>query len=1344
MVVRRRRRRPWRAPAGSGRRARDRACRPRRRRARRRGDRARLQGQERRRRREVGGRAAAPGRAVPASGPRAARPRAGRWPLPAARRAEAGGARAGPRRRPRRLYAHRRDGRRRVRGGARRRARAGRAHGRRPARRSARAVPGALLQPRLPLSGHLPCRRAELGGGRMTTALVEPRAPTAAWTSEQRAAIADRDRSSLLAAGAGSGKTAVMVERFAEAVLHDGVAVGSILTLTFTEKAAAELRERIRRRFGELGEAEHARAVDAAWIGTIHGFCARVLRSQPLAAGLDPRFTVLDEAAARRLAATAFETALEHWTAACGAAAVDLAAAYGRELEPMVTSAYATLRSRGETRPRLRLPPHQPAPDPARLAAAAARAAAALRAAPSNGARVTAALDALEACERLAGADPPPLPGALDAARLPSGAKALDHDDCAAYREAWEEHRAACADHHARPALALIDELLDRFGAAFAEAKAARAGVDFEDLELRVRDLLAGDDGLRARWAERFALIMVDEFQDTNGLQLDVLEALERDNLFAVGDEAQSIYGFRHADVGIFRARRAALAGDAVRGLTVNFRSRPEILDVVNAAFGPLLGPGFTPLLAGRGPDELRLFAPDPPEEPRVELIACETSGWEERDAELGLAGLANQPWRRAEARAVAARLRAEVDEAGRALRELVVLVRATSSLRLYEQALEEQGLTTYVVGGRGYWSQEQVRDGVAYLSLLANPLDEAALYATLASPFCGAGTDALVLLAEAGRDEGEGAWAALRRAVAAESASWLAALPADQAARLVAFARFAAGERLRAERLPVEVLLERAIAATGYDLAILARAGGDRRLANLRKLMRLAREYERAEGRDLRGFLAYAAGQDLAEAREGEAALESEGLDAVRLMTIHRAKGLEFPVVCVADLGRPGMTARERLLIAPDGSAGLALATLAGGDPVPALGHDRIAKRLADAEAAEERRLLYVAATRAQERLILSGGVDTARWPAPRPGGPPIAWLAPALLGDPGAVLRAEPAVVGAVSARLVTAANRPSEPATPVARDRSAGPGTALPAEPRVIPSPGRPQPAQRRLSYSSLQDYARCGYRFYLTRVLGLPRVPAPPSDEQEPAVEPPPLDARVRGTLVHQLLERLDFARPASPDAEQVHSLAASYELVLAPEHVEDVRAQVAAFAASPLCARLAQAGGVRREAGFAFELSPGGGGPLVSGFVDVLARERDGAVLIVDYKTDRLGEESPQALVERAYTTQRMVYALAALHAGTPRVEVAYCLLGRPEEPVAASFEQRDAPALADALLRLAEGVLAERWPVAAQPHRELCGDCPGRQVLCSWPEAMTLRPAYEDSAGSLAGSGGPS
>ena len=159
---------------------------------------------------------------------------------------------------------------------------------------------------------------------------------TVTFTGEQRAAIEDRSGSALLAANAGSGKTAVMAERCVEAVLRDGVPVGSILALTFTEKAAGELRERIRRRFLALGEEEHARAVDAGWIGTIHGFCARVLRSRPLAAGLDPRFEVLDEGAAERLAGDAYERAFEAWAAERGAPAVDVAAAYGAGLREIV------------------------------------------------------------------------------------------------------------------------------------------------------------------------------------------------------------------------------------------------------------------------------------------------------------------------------------------------------------------------------------------------------------------------------------------------------------------------------------------------------------------------------------------------------------------------------------------------------------------------------------------------------------------------------------------------------------------------------------------------------------------------------------------------------------------------------------------------------------------------------------------------------------------------------------------------------------------------------------------------------------------------------------------------
>ena len=515
-----------------------------------------------------------------------------------------------------------------------------------------------------------------------------------------------------------------------------------------------------------------------------------------------------------------------------------------------------------------------------------------------------------------------PGPGLSSAAELKSGAKALTSGPCEAYRTAWREYRAACADFHARTALTLLDALLDRFGAAYDQAKAERAAVDFDDLELRARKVLE-DAKARQRWAERFELIMIDEFQDTNAVQLGILEALERDNLFAVGDEFQSIYRFRHADVTIFRDRAKALGPPNVRNLAVNFRSEEELLDVLNAGFAPELGPRFTPLRAGRKaiPQDrhgaLRLFALDPPAgPPHVELYVTGTQGWD--DHELGLAQGGDQPWRRAEARLIADRLRTEY-EGGRRAGDIVVLVRATTSLRLLEEALEEQGVPTYVVGGRGYWSQEQVRDGLAWLRVLANPHDEEALLTVLSSPFHGAGTDELVRLSEDGRARGS-LWAALQ-------------------ATHSPVAELLQSERQRAQRAPLEVLLEHAIVATGYDLAILARPGGDRRLANLRKLMRLAGEYERAEGRDLRGFIADAQARDLAEAREGEAALESEGLDAVRLMTIHRAKGLEFPVVCLADLGRKAGGSRSPLLVGDDGTAGLRLAPLGGGDTIPTTG---------------------------------------------------------------------------------------------------------------------------------------------------------------------------------------------------------------------------------------------------------------------------------------------------------------------------------------------------------------------------------------------------------------------
>jgi hypothetical protein len=231
--------------------------------------------------------------------------------------------------------------------------------------------------------------------------------------------------------------------------------------------------------------------------------------------------------------------------------------------------------------------------------------------------------------------------------------------------------------------------------------------------------------------------------------------------------------------------------------------------------------------------------------------------------------------------------------------------------------------------------------------------------------------------------------------------------------------------------------------------------------------------------------------------------------------------------------------------------------------------------------------------------------------------------------------------------------------------------------------------------------------------------MPPVEAPPAVRDEEVEGLAPL---VRGTLAHVLLERLDFARPDPPDPAPV---AAEHGVVLDAAAAEDLRELVAAFAASPLCARLAAAHAVRREAPFAFPL----GAVLVNGVVDAIAQEDD-RTLVVDYKTDRLEPgENPAERTARDYGVQRLVYALAALRDGAVTVEVAHCFLERPDAPASATFTGADAPDLERRLQALTHGTLAGEFPVTGQPHRGLCATCPGRPALCSHPEEQTLREA---------------
>ena len=1172
-------------------------------------------------------------------------------------------------------------------------------------------------------------------------------------TPEQSLAVERRSGPLFLHAGAGSGKTRVLVERFVRAVVDDGVRVDQVLAITFTEKAAAELKGRLRARFLALGQRELAREAESAWVSTIHGFCSRVLRSYALVAGIDPEYRVLDEAGAARLSVDAFDRSLEDFVLrarADGSQRLDLVASYTPDkLQRMVTTVYGRLRSRGERTPELKPIPRPVVGDErARLVSALAAARSYLGAVPSNK-TVENALSQVGRCSDLLDALPADALGdasEFEKAQVKRGnATALRDPVIDSLEEALQAWVSVCAASKAYDDYVLLAKLVDLYGRRYSDSKDAASALDFDDLELRARDLLRDSDAVREAVRGRFTHVMVDEFQDTNPLQNELLDLVAAGNLFTVGDELQSIYGFRNADVGVFRARRDVARADGFDArLSVNFRSRPELLAQLNDAFAGVFGDEFVPLAVGAA------GAPAAAPEPVVEMLltASKRGCWESAGEEpFGRMPKSPAVWRIAEARLLAKRIDELVSGGSYGWGDVAVLLRAATDMGTYERALADRGIPTYATGAGGYWGQQQVADVRSYLAALANPRDDLALYNVLASPLCGASLDALPLVRSAAGAVRRDLWWALEEAFLGDGSEGLAeALPAGDRAAVGDFVRRFAVERRAAPRMSLVTLIDRAVTASGYDRAVLSLPGGERRMANVRKLMRLAREFEAERGRDLRVFIDYVDERSMLAAREGEAPLEGEGLDAVRLMTVHAAKGLEFPVVCVADLGRVGRGDDGALQVSTDGRVGLQVASLGGGS-VGAMSMDEIKAEQEKQAEEEERRIFYVAMTRAEERLIVSGATA---WKTAEPLGAPIDWIRVALA--PGAEALSQSAASGVVDGIRCTWLSAETLDEVLPDGDRApvppaAGPAESLPARPEFPPvAEGLPLPVAR-LSYSALESYKRCGYRFYLERVVKLRRAAEaladaaadvaaePAEDDDQLALSPAPvapeeLSPLVRGTIVHELLERIDFRRPRTPSRAEIRRQAGA--VVLTDADVADITDLIDRFLASDLCGRIRSARRVRQELAFVYPL----GRVLINGVVDVHASLENGSLLIVDYKTDALDSRDPEAVCDEKYAGQRLVYALAGLRAGVASVEVAYCFLERPDLVVSRVFAADAASALEAELRELAGGVIDGRFEPTPEPHRELCQFCPGQPALCSWGPDRTLadRPEGETFA----------
>jgi ATP-dependent helicase/nuclease subunit A len=906
-------------------------------------------------------------------------------------------------------------------------------------------------------------------------------------TPQQLAAIAARGTSVVLSSGAGCGKTFVLTNRYLSHLMQDGVRVGEIVAITFTDRAAREMRDRIRKAVtAELQAnrtdpswATHLRDLESAPVQTIHSFCGDLLRQFAVAAGLDPRFEVLEEILSENLRAEALRDTLQALLTADTPAGRDLAelvVLYG--WTTTVTAVQALLRERDAAAwtAWLKRTPQQIAAEwsgPERdallpiwvdhLCAASPKIAHLTNLfrsiecrGPQMRANVRTVLDGLP---KLASA--PDLAAAVEelceAAKV-GKEKAKAWPDDATYqavKDAMSDFRADLPDK-----LALFLEEPDgveevaRVGQRFLRValsvvevyqhRKVRAGVvDFQDLLVLARDLLRDRADVREAIQQRFRYLLLDEMQDTDPVQMELVELLcgvgiEHDKLFAVGDSKQSIYRFRGAEVALFEKLRAAVRAEGRLQLTRNYRSQPGILHFVNALCA-LRFPAYEPLDNHHPPAS---------EEACVEFLwSVPASG-----GDLGKESVSGQRAREADtiARRIAEliadpELRVRDGDGQRRVApgDVVLLFRSMSNVGIYEAALRRHGLDYYLVGGRAFFAQQEVYDLLNVLRTLENPDDSIALAGTLRSPFGCLSDDALLLLAI----HPDGLWAGLH------DPACRAGLPVEQRPRAERICQLLDTWRPLKDRLPIARLIGRVVADTGYDAALQFEFLGDRKLANLWKLIDLARAFDRPGLFGLPEFIARLGELVNTQPREEQAATQPENADVVRIMSIHQAKGLEFPVVFVPDLaarglgGRPAMARWDRRLGC--------IARPPSEDPPLFTDYPY---RLAQASEAiadwrEDLRILYVACTRARDLLVLSAGL-AERFPVDTPPDRPVpvkaanTWML--ALGERFHLASGEcldPAVLGSEQPRVRIRLVEPSA-APPRAARREGEPAHEVPA--------------------------------------------------------------------------------------------------------------------------------------------------------------------------------------------------------------------------------------------------------------------------------------------------------
>lgn len=1105
-------------------------------------------------------------------------------------------------------------------------------------------------------------------------------------TPAQAQAIAARAQDVCVSAGAGSGKTFVLTERFV-GLVRDGVRPDAILTITFTEKAAREMSRRIARAL-EAGE----RGVEGGWISTIHGFCARLLREHALEAGVDPAFAVLSEVPAARLRHGAFLEAQRSFRLEQPAAydALVRHVAWGRDrdgatsVRRRVFQLYDQIRGGGgEVLAPGELPPAAGPP----WAEALRRLTEAVQdygRAVAGQPRTPRLARQVRRIGELAGQV-----GSADVSRfeLPVYHALVDLSDAArgggplgdalGELRAAAEHAAGCyAESPARELGRGLLDLLWRFHRAFSERKERQSLLDFNDLEARTRGLLRERSDVREALQRRFQAVLVDEFQDTSRLQQELVDLLRSPGqLFVVGDVKQSIYGFRAAEVrGMLGEQERIRAADGVCvELDRSFRTRPEILDFVDDVFARCWSEPESEVPHQRLEPGLEF---PPKGDASVELL-------------LGR-GETLERAREQEARAVAGRLATLIEgrrlEGTNPLRpesferplrygDCAVLLPATTAFRFYERAFRERGIPYTVASGRGFYANREVVDAVLVLRVVANAHDDLALVALLRSPAAGVSDDGLARLGKV-RQPGS-PWA---DALAAAESAELSPLDLERAQGLRALVD---GLREQRGRERVRDVLEDALTACGLWDGSLLRHEDPRGYANLHKLLGIVEALER-EGVSGPAEVAEVLEElRLSGAREAEANLASDDDDAVRILTVHASKGLEWPLVVVGDLGRYAPSSREAILYEPE--TGWVLPNLR--DPerpnkaITARTHQALSEDGAARRREESKRLLYVAMTRAQDHLLLAGAEgassrrsgDWLRWVrAPLAAGPREGELERSFDAAAGGDVQVVPSASG-VAVRRTDVAEEHEGPLVG-ARGPLAGAAPALDARGRHALASGRsptwatPEPevaaeaegllalAAKPLpeldasasvyTVSEVLTWTRCPRRALFEHVLGEDDPWSPPRSSGSGEVP-----ADVFGVFVHELLGGGARSRgQLLPRLEQLllPRWAPAHALEAALERAQKLAAE---FRRSALGQRAAAADERRHEPPFLVRVElPGESAPvLLRGTPDLLFREGERWTL-VDYKSGDLTALEVPARLE-ADRVQLQLYALGLAQVG---------------------------------------------------------------------------------------------